>query len=181
MSSTFGSKGPTGRVGGYNMRSVPNFTPEMMELFKSLFAHVGPESQTAKLAAGDPETFAQLEAPAMRQFSGLQGNIASRFSGMGTGARRSSGFQNTMNQASADFASDLQSKRQGISQQALRDLFGMSESLLNKRPFDTFLEPKKPSFLESIFGGLGQLGGQFGGSAAGAGGTLSILKLLGLL
>lgn len=162
MSSTFGSKGPTGRVGGYNMRSVPNFTPEMMELFKSLFAHVGPESQTAKLAAGDPETFAQLEAPAMRQFSGLQGNIASRFSGMGTGARRSSGFQNTMNQASADFASDLQSKRQGLMRQALQDLFGMSESLLSKRPYDTFLQPKKKSFLEELLGGGGEFLGNLG-------------------
>ena len=60
-----------------------------------------------------------MEAPALKQFSGLQGNLASRFSGMGSGARRSSGFQNTSNQAASDFAQQLQANKQDCSSRLL--------------------------------------------------------------
>lgn len=175
MSSMNGSRGAqrTGSPPGYNVTQTSNFTPEMMELFKSLFSQVSPDSFTGRLAAGDEGIFNQLEAPALKQFSGLQGNLASRFSGMGMGARRSSGFQNTMNQAGSDFASQLQSQRMGLQQGAIKDLMSMSNQLLSQRPFETHLTEQKPGFLESILGGVGNLGGQAG--------TLKILKMLGLL
>ncbi len=146
-------KGPTGRTGnkvpkGYNMGQLQQFTPEQMQLFQQMFSQVSPDSFTSKLANGDEGAFNQMEAPAMRQFSGLQGNLASRFSGMGMGGRRSSGFQNTMNQASSDFAQDLQSKRVGYQQQAIKDLMGMSSDILGQRPYETYLTPKEPSFMD---------------------------------
>jgi hypothetical protein len=156
---------------GYKLGKLQNFSPEQMQLFQSLFSNVSPDSFTSKLAGGDQETFNQIEAPALKQFSGLQGNIASRFSGMGTGGRRSSGFQNTMNQGASDFAEGLSSRRQSLQRQALMDLMGMSESLLSQKPYEQFLVPKKQSFLESLFGnltsGAGSLGGMFGGSKLG--------------
>lgn len=181
MSSMYGSRGPITSTAnmmrgptaktpsGYETGRMQNFTPEQMQLFQSLFGHLGPESITSRLAQGDQGAFEQMEAPALRQFSGLQGNLASRFSGMGSfGARRSSGFQNTANQAASDFAQQLQSQRQGLQRQAIQDLFGMGQQLLGQRPYEEYLIPKKPSFLEQllggsggIFGGLGQLASSF--------------------
>lgn len=147
---------------GYTKGQLKNFTPEQIQLFQSLFPHVNQQSFLSMLAGGDPQAIAQTEAPALRQFGEMQGGIASRFSGMGTGARGSSGFQNTMSQASSDFAQQLQSKRLSTQQEALRDLFGLSQTLLGQKPTEQFLiqkqqEQKKPSFWQQLVGGLGGL------------------------
>ena len=87
-----------------------------MDLFRQLLGGsqgaAGPAlGQISQLAGGgSPETWQQLEAPALRQFGELQGSLASRFSGMGSGARRSSGFQNTVSGAGADLAERLQGR-----------------------------------------------------------------------
>lgn len=145
---------------GYAAGQMQQFTPEQMQLYKSMFGQVGPDSYMAKLAGGDKAAFDQLEAPALRQFQGLQGDLSSRFSGAGMGARKSSGFQNTMNQASSDFAQQLQSQRMGIQQQAWKDLMGMQNELLGQRPYERFMEQKPPSFWEQagagLIGGIGQ-------------------------
>lgn len=155
--------GPTGKVGnkipsGYKMGQVQNFTPEMMQLFQSLFSHLGGGSYLSRLASGDQSLFAEMEAPAMRQFGELQGNLASRFSGAGgaMSARRGSGFSNAMNQATSDFASQLQAQRQGLQRQAIMDLMNLSGSLLQQRPYESFLTKKAPSFLESLVGAVGE-------------------------
>lgn len=160
MSSLFGggNKVPS----GYKAGRLQQFTPEQMQLFQSLFSHLGPDSYLSRLAGGDQGLFEEMERPALKQFSGLQGNLASRFSGMGMGARRSSGFQNTANQASSDFAQDLQSRRQQLQMQAIQELMGLSSNLLGQRPSENFLTPKKPSFLEQILGGGGQFLGGLG-------------------
>ena len=149
--------------GGYRPAQLQQFSPEQMKLFQSMFGQVGPDSFLSKLAGGDEGTFNQMEAPAMRQFSGLQGNIASRFSGMGSGARNSSGFQNTMNQASSDFASDLQSQRMGLQRNAIKDLMEMSGNLLGQRPYENMLLKKEPGFFKQLLGGvLGGAGNMLG-------------------
>ena len=165
MSSMTGARGMGGRTGdkipsGYQKGSLQQFTPEQQQLFSQLFGHLGPESFLGKLAGGDQSQFAEMEAPALRQFQGLQGNIASRFSGMGSGARRSSGFANTMNQASSDFASQLQSQRMGLQRQALQDLMGYSNQLLGQRPEDQFLVKKEMPFWQQLLLGIGEAGGQ---------------------
>lgn len=170
MSSMYGNTGsinnqssnnsrPTGGKipSGYNLGQIPNFTPEQMQLFRSMFSQVGPDSYTGRLAAGDESLFNEMEAPALRQFNGILGGQASRFSGMGAGARNSSGFQNTINQASSDFAQQLQSRRQGLQRGAISDLQSMSSNLLGQRPYDSFLTPKKKSFLDQILEGLGPM------------------------
>ncbi len=176
MSSMYGSSGMGNKVpSGYNVGRIQNYSPEQMSLFRSLFSHVSPDSYLGRLAGGDQSSFEQMEAPALKQFSALQGNLASRFSGMGgLGARRSSGFQNTANQAASDFAENLQSRRMDLQRQALQDLMGMSGQLLNSKPYEQFLTPKQPSFLQSLMGGLGSLGGTAlgalgGGIGSGAG------------
>jgi hypothetical protein len=163
--------GPTGLSGfgrggnkipsGYKSGQIQQFTPQQMQLFQQMFGQVSPENLTGRLAAGDKSQFDQMEAPALRQFGALQGNMASRFSGMGSGARRSSGFQNTMNESASDFAQQLQAQRMGLQQQAIRDLMGMSSTLLGQRPYEQFMVQKqrKPSFLQSLLGGAAPLAG----------------------
>jgi len=149
---------------------MPQFNPEQMQLFQQMFSHVGPDSYLSKLAGGDEESFNQMEAPAMRQFQGLQGQLASRFSGMGMGARRSSGFQNTMSQASSDFAQDLASKRHSLQSDAIRQLMGMSGELLGQRPYENALIQKQPQFWQQLLLGTIEAGGQAVRSMVGAGG-----------
>ncbi len=105
----------------------------------------------------------------MQQFSELQGNMSSRFSGMGgLGARKSSGFQNTSNQAASQFAQQLQSQRQSLQQQAIKDLHGMSQDLLGNRPYEQMLmEKSKPWWQEAATGFAGGLGQGLGKAAMG--------------
>jgi hypothetical protein len=153
--------------GGYKSGQMQNFTPEQMQLFQQMFGHLGPDSFLGRLASGDESGFDEMEAPAWRDFQAAQGQLASRFSGMGDGARKGSGFQNSANQASSDFASQLQSNRMNIRNQSIKDLLGMSNHLLNQRPHDNFLLEKQPSFWEKIFGAIG------GAGLSGASGGLS--------
>ena len=169
-------KGSTGmkekRPHGYQRFSLQQFTPDQLKLFQSLFSHLSPDSFLSKLAGGDEETFNEMETPALKQFSGLVGDLGSRFSGMGMGARKSSGFQNTSTQAASNFAQQLQSQRQGLQRQALMDLMGLSHNLLNQRPYEQGYATKTPKN-SSGFGGLlgagvGGAGGFFAGGPAGA-------------
>ncbi len=140
-----------------------------MQQFQSLFAHVGPDSFLSKLAQGDQSQFAANEAPALRQFNQLQGQIASRFSGMGRGARNSSGFYNTANQAASEFAENLQANRMQQRMQALQELMNFSSQLLNQKPQENFLYEKPKSFWQnfgetagtSFAQGLGSAGANF--------------------
>ena len=172
-----GLQGP-GRSTPRGYEQVQNFTPEQMDLFKQLFSNVGPDSFLSKLAGGDEGTFNQIEAPALRQFNGLQGNLASRFSGMGgLGARHSSGFQNTANQAASDFAGQLQGQRQSLQQQALSDLMGYSNQLLGQQP-NSLIEKQKP-FWQQLLTSLGGGVGQFFGNAANTFGQNKINQWMG--
>ncbi len=160
------------RPSGYSQYSINQYTPEQQGLHGQQFEHVGPESYTSRLASGDQSMFAEMEAPALRQFGELQGNIASRFSGMGMGSRNSSGFQNTMGAAASDFAQSLQAKRQELRRQAIMDLMGMSNQILGQRPQEKGLVQKgekKSSGWGSIIGtGVGTVGGFLAGGPAGA-------------
>jgi hypothetical protein len=156
---------------GYEMGQVQQYTPEQMDLYKRSFAQVAPESYTARLAAGDPALFQQIEAPAHRQFQELQGQTASRFSfgGGGPGAmsgRRSSGFQNYASQQASDFAQALQAQRMDIQRQAIGDLDTMTERLLGRRPYDRFAiekEEKKPWWKTTLQATLPVAGAAVGG------------------
>ncbi len=171
---------------GYKAGAIQQYTPEQLQLLEHTMGFVGPDSYLSKLAGGDEDLFNEMEAPALRQFNQLQGNIASRFSGGGGGqgamsSRRSSGFQNATTSAASNFAQELQSKRQDLMRQAIKDLTGISSELLEKRPFERTIteKPKKwweeplASFTnaaaksagESLFGGGGGGGEGFQGAA----------------
>lgn len=153
---TSGLSGPAGGSslqkekipGGYKKAQLNNFTPEMMDLFMQMIEHLGPDSFLSKLASGNPEMFEQMEAPAMKQFQELSGQNASRFSGMGMGARKGSGFQNYQNQATSDFAQQLQANRLGLQNEAIGNMQGYANALLGQRPYEKSLAEKGPSNFE---------------------------------
>lgn len=156
---------------GYKKSVLQQYTPEQIQLLSSLFSHVGPESYISKLAGGDEEAFQQMEAPAFRQFSELLGGLGSRFSGMGIGARKSSGFQNVSGQAASSFAQDLAAKRQEMRRQAIMDLMGISSSLLEKKPYETMLVQKQKPWWQELLIGAGQGAAQGLTTAAMSGGA----------
>lgn len=146
---------------GYREGQLQQFTPEMMELFKQLFSHVGPDSFLSKLASGDQSMFEDIEAPAWRQFQEAQGQLGSRFSQLAPGAmsaQRGSGFQNEAGQQASDFAMQLRSQRQGLQRQGLQDLMQLSQMLLGQKPYERalFEKPQHQMSTSSKFG-LGAL------------------------
>jgi len=174
---------PSQNIGGRRVEQFQRYTPEQMQLFQHAFSQVNPGSYLSRLAEGDPSIFQEIEAPALGQFAGLQGQIASRFSGMGNlGSRRSSGFQNYMNQAASEFAQQLQAQRHGLQRDAIKDLQTLISDLLEKRPYEQQLvEPKrKKSFFEKLLGGVAPVagaglgflaGGPFGAAIGGGAGS----------
>lgn len=169
MNSLSGGQGMQQSIGGRNVEQFQQFTPEQMQLFQSLFSHAGPGSFTSRLAGGDQALFDQMESGAKRQFGEQQGQIASRFSQGGGGpgamsARRGSGFQNTMNQASSDFASRLQGNRMELQRNAIRDLMSMSNDLLQQKPYENYAVEEEQPWWQKLIGGALPI-------AAGAAGT----------
>lgn len=150
---------------GYQMGQVTQFTPEQINLFRSLFGKVSPGSYLERLASGSDEGFAPHEDYSKRLFQEYMGGLGSRYAGRGTGGMQSSAFQQSGSQAAQDFASKLAMQRKEFQGEALRDLFELSGMLMGQRPFENFLVQKqqKPSFWKqlaggSLQGGLGALG-----------------------
>lgn len=130
------------KIGGREVQQLQNFTPQQMDLFQSLFSNLGKDSYLGKLAGGDQETFNQIEKPALKQFQGFQGDLASRFSNQGLGGRNSSGFQNSMNESTENFASKLQAQRMGLQTGAIQSLHEMAGQLLGQKPYSYYgIEP----------------------------------------
>jgi hypothetical protein len=175
-------------LGGTGLKAlqIPNKSNEQMDIFRQLGSGSSGDissilQQLRGLAGGgDEETWGKLEAPALRQFGQLQGQIASRFSAGGGGpgamsSRRGSGFNNAQGGAAADFAERLQGQRLGLQQGAQDRLMQLYQQLLGQDVFSTGLVPKqKPWWQElasSLGGGLssagGTLGGLYGAKAAG--------------
>jgi len=156
---------------GYKQGSLNLLSPEQQDLFSRLLGGSagglgGGLEHLSKLAGGDQSYFEQLEAPALRQFGALQGNLASRFSGMGTGSRRSSGFGNAMSSAGQQLSESLQSQRMGLQNSAIEQLLGLSQSLLGRQTKENYLMPKQQSglqqFLAALAPGLSNAAGMSG-------------------
>lgn len=133
---------------GYKKAQIQNFTPEMLQMFSQMMGMIGPDSDLYRMAMGDQSAFEEMEQPAWRQFQEAQGELGSRFSGAGMGARKGSGFQNAAGQMGNDFAMGLQANRQKMMQQAMQDLMGYGNSLLGQKPYDRGIVEKQPSDFE---------------------------------
>jgi hypothetical protein len=176
MSSMIGSSGFTPQNSGLKntgYRSVNvGADPRIQQLWQMLMGGASPGLSgglnfLSKLSQGGDEDFwRQQEAPAMRQFGQMQGQIASRFSG--NDARRSSGFQNELGGEASSLAERLQSNRMELQQNAINQLMQLSQNLLGTNLSQNYLTPKKSSglkdLLASLSGGFAKTGGMGLGS-----------------
>lgn len=147
MSTSTGITSPRSNISGYNLRQLPNMSPQQRQLFESLLGQLGGGQglghgvdYMSKLAGGDEEAFGQLEAPAYASFQKSLGDIGSRFAG--AGALGSSAFQNATSGAASDLARNLGAQRHGIQSDALDRLLGLSDRLLGKQTHENLLEKK---------------------------------------
>lgn len=184
------NRGATGKASGltgtgYKQVSVPTMNRASSDLHSRLLAAAAPGAEKgagflSDMAQGGPESYAAFEKPAMRDFGALTGQMASRFSGMGgAGARKSSGFQNTMGEQAASLSENLAERRMGLQQQAIRDLLGMSHTLMQTPTEEHMLMPKQPKkqpFWKELLGSA--VGGLAGGASTLAGG-FGLSKMLG--
>lgn len=190
MSAVTGYASPKQNISGYKVRQVPNFSPEQMQLFQRLLGGLtGGEGLSggidflSRLASGDEEAFAGVEAPAYSAFQKSLGQLGSRFAGLG--ALDSSGFQQAASGMGADLAEKIQSQRLGLQQGAIERLLGLSTNLLGQKPYDTFLEEEGGGFdWGGLLGGIagstfGPLGGVLG-KGVGKAALPKLLKLFGL-
>ena len=182
MSSATGSMAPRGNISGYKTSQISNFTPEMMNLFQMLLGGTqgglgGGLDFLSKLSSGDEGQFQKLEAPAMRQLQGQLGQIGSRFAN--AGALGSSAFQQEASGAATDLSERLQSQRMGLQQGAIDRLLGLSQNLLQQKPYENVMS-KKTGFMDILGSLLGGIGGGIGGGLTGGagGGIASLIKSL---
>lgn len=171
-----------GKTGLQNI-SLPRLSPEQQQLFSQVMGSAQPGitsgvGQLSQLAAGNQDKFSALEAPALRQFQDLAGGLGARFSGLGTGAQRSSGFQHALGGAASDLAERLQGQRLGLQNQAIQQLMGLYGSLMGTDQFENILAPKKKPWWQELLAGLGGVAGQGAGTLGGLYGA-SRLGLLG--
>jgi len=148
---------------GYQTGKLSNWEPWQQDIAQQLRSNIGPNSLTQKLASGDQSQFDQMEAPAWRTFNEASAQNASRFSGMGLGARGGSGFKNSQSAAASNFAQDLQSKRLELQRQAINDIMGYGNQLLGQKPYNNFLVQDQP---ETNY--WGDIAGKFAGAIPGA-------------
>ncbi|CAB4132736.1 hypothetical protein UFOVP255_57 [uncultured Caudovirales phage] len=162
---------------GYDLASISRKSPQQMDLYNLLFqgSKGGLEKglgSLSRLAGGDENEFEQMEKPAYTALQRAGSQSASQFSGFGSGARNSSGFQNAIAGQAGDLAEKLQSRRMEIQQQSLSELLGLGRHLLSEDLFENQLveRPEKYGFAKQmalgLSGGIGQGIGSFGGQAA---------------
>lgn len=144
---------------GYNTVQTPRFTPQQMDIFSQM--GTGLQGGLAsglerlnKIIRGDPEFFKQLEAPAYANLEKGLAQTANRFSMHD--AQGSSAFQNMLAGQSQDLAMNLQSQRQQLMDQAMRDLFGLEQSFLGAQPYETMLQ--KEGGMSGLLETLGEKG-----------------------
>lgn len=132
-------------ISGYKQVSIPQFTPQQMQLFQQLLGKAGAGANQGldflnKIAGGDQGAFEQMEAPAYSAFNKTLGALGSRFAQYGAGD--SSAFQNAVSGAGADLAQNLQSQRAQMQTSAIDKLLSQSQSLLGQKPYETSLLQK---------------------------------------
>lgn len=169
----------------YEQLQVPTKDPRQMELYQQVASALGPhlrgsvEGMGQMAAGGTPEQWAQLEAPAMRQYQQAIGGIGARYSGLGMGTQKSSAFQNELTGSAADLAERLQGNRMSLQQNAQRQLLELYKHLMSTDTFENlFMEKERRNPWGGLFSGAtsgATAGSAFGpwGLAAGAllGGT----------
>jgi hypothetical protein len=147
----FGSKG--------NIEQAQNLSPEQQSALKqALSTLTGPGGGLEyymNILGNNPEAFAALEAPMMRQFNEqIVPGLAERFSAVG--GQRSSAFPQALSQAGADLSERLSAQRHQLRGQAASNLLNIG---LGTRPFENIYMQGSPGLLGYAAQGAGMAAG----------------------
>ena len=151
---------------GFDMYSLPTMGGGQKDIYDLISSHFKSGAgdifqKLFGLAKGDEGTFAQMEAPALRQFQQqIAPGIAQRYSGTGIGA--SSGMQNSLANAGANLAENLQAQRSGLMERSMQNVLGLGERLLGTQT-QQFGLVQKENMLRDLMKILGMAGGQAAG------------------
>lgn len=159
-----GAKNFKGNIAGHKYAQLPTMSPEQLNFFQALLSQAQPGTSQgidflSKLSGGDQSQFEQLESPYYSALDRAGAQLGSRFSGLGMGGQQSSGFQNALAGQAKDLSELLGSQRMQLQQNAIRELLGLSQSLLGTPTFQNFLTPpkqKSPGFLDCLGMGIGR-------------------------
>lgn len=145
MSASSGGSAPISNITGYKQKNLSRFTPQQSQLLESMIEKLtggqglsGGIDWLSRIAGGDEETFEAMEKPAYSAFNKQLGEIGNRFAGVG--GLDSSGFQNATAGAAKEFGEGIGANRIAMRNQSIERLLGLSNNLLNKQPYDSFLE-----------------------------------------
>jgi hypothetical protein len=146
-----------GSPGG--IERAQNFTPQQMSaLEQALSGLTGPGGALEyymNILGNNPEAFAALEAPMMRQFNEqIVPGLAERFSAVG--GQRSSAFPQALSQAGADLSERLSAQRHQLRGQAASNLLNTG---LGARPYENIYMQGSPGLLGYVAQGAGMAAG----------------------
>lgn len=147
-------------------------------------AYSGAQNYLSGILNGDPNAFAEFEAPYRREFeSRTMPMIAERFAGLNPmgGGLSSSGFGQALGGAGADLQAKLAglhgALRQNASGQAMGQFNNLANLGLGTRSFENVYQPGSTGLIGGAATGAAQGLGQFGGIQ----GILQLFKALGLV
>lgn len=160
MSFLFGSRGRT--------QQLPTQSPQQQQFFNQFLSNIGGGGEgfnqsmqyLMDLLSGSPEAFSAFEAPYLSQFKEQTlPAISERLTGMGGGARGSSGASQTFAQAGTGLQEKLAALRASLQGQAANQLmssyFQGAGLGLGTHPFGYQYEPGDPGFLRGLTPGIG--------------------------
>ncbi len=131
---------------------------QMMNMIMQLLSGGGGQMGGAfgnlqELLSGDDKAFSKFEAPFKRQFEEQTvPGLAERFSGLGSGAQRSSAFGQALSSAGAGLSENIASLRSGLRMQALQQALGLGQNALNTNTMG--LVPKQQPFWQQLLSGM---------------------------
>jgi hypothetical protein len=156
---------------GYDMYSLPTMGGDQKSIYDLISGHFKEGAgdiyeKIFGLAGGNSDMFAQLEAPAIRQFNEqIAPGIANRYAGSGIGG--SSGMQNSLSAAGSNLAENLQSQRTGLMERSIQSVLGLGDRLMSQ-PTQQFGLVQKQNILNQIMQLLGGVGGNIAGIYGGS-------------
>lgn len=153
--------GALGKSNKSQTSQVQRFSPQQTGVMNQALSGFGQQlpgafSYLQGILGNEPGAFQNFEAPFKRQFNEqIIPSIAERFSGLGSGAQRSSAFQQALGQAGASLTENLASLRSGLQSNALSQLLGIGQLGLTPQ-FESIYQP-------GSMGGLQRFGASLGG------------------
>lgn len=164
---------------GGEIKALPTMSGQQGDLFSQMLSMMQGQmgqmgTNLSDMLSGNDEAFRNK---AMSQFNEeVIPGIGERFSGMGAGAQNSSAFGQQLGQAGAGLSENLAMHQQDMKQQGMSQLMQMLGMGVQTPTHQYMQIPGQEGMMNPLMKGLGSGIGQIGGM----GGTMGLLKALGL-